>query len=285
MHINYLQRCNAYGESYRISYTGWGNPESQRKLLYLHGLNRNGRDCDYLANALIKEDYYIIAPDLPGRGNSSYLTDHRGYTLAANLADIIAVLDHWQLAQVDLVGNSLGGILGMHLAAMPTSPIKKLILVDIGAEVEMSGIARIASYNSHQPTFANLAAISAYLQQLSVGDGIYDPQVWQNMLLNSCQKNSHGYWELKRDLALATTFSTKLPHLNKLQFWEEWHRNQAPTLVIHGAQSDLLLVNTLLKMQEIHPQTEILSVADAGHSPYLYRQEHLQAICQFLTKL
>ena len=280
---NYLHRQNQYGESYRISYSAWGNPNASRSLVCVHGLNRNSRDFDFVADYLLNcDDYFIIAPDLPGRGNSDYLQDPRGYNLESSVADLIAVLMHLALPNPDFIGVSFGGILGMILASMPQKWFHKLILSDIGAEVELAGIARIAAYSYEQPDFATFAAAGNYLRSLSSSDGIYAEAVWQHMLLNSLQKNSAGHWGIKRDVRLVQALAGEGLPAGNIKFWFYWEKIKLPTLIIHGQQSDLLSSATITKMMEGNPSTQLLTVLDAGHSPYLYREEQLKVIAEFL---
>lgn len=283
MHTNYIERVNQFEEKYRISYSAWGNPDAEKVLFCVHGLNRNSRDFDFVAAKMITHDYYVIAPDLPGRGNSDYLNDPRGYSLECNIADLNALLCQLQITKFDFLGVSLGGILGMMLASLPQNKIRKLVLSDIGAEVEFAGIARIAGYSVQQPDFATYSEACEYLRSLSLSDGIYQEEVWQHMFVNSFQKNHSGRFELKRDLRLATSLASTMNGSDNLEFWSFWERVIVPTLIIHGAHSDLLSTATLQKMQHQNPQTEILTVKDAGHSPYLYREEHLARIAQFIN--
>lgn len=283
MQTNYIERVNQFEEKYRISYSAWGNPDAEKVLLCVHGLNRNSRDFDFVAAKMITHDYYVIAPDLPGRGNSDYLNDPRGYSLECNIADLNALLCQLQITKFDFLGVSLGGILGMMLASLPQNKVRKLVLSDIGAEVEFAGVARIAAYSVQQPDFATYSEACEYLRSLSSNDGIYQEEVWQHMFVNSFQKNHSGRFELKRDLRLATSLASTMNGSDNLEFWSFWERVVVPTLVIHGAHSDLLSTATLQKMHHQNPHTEVLTVKDAGHSPYLYREEHLARIAQFIN--
>lgn len=279
---NYIERTNQYNEKYRISYNSWGHPEAKRVLFCVHGLNRNSRDFDFIAEHMLSNDYYIIAPDLPGRGNSTYLGDYRGYSLESNIYDLLALIDLLELRNIDFLGVSLGGVLGMLLASLPHKPISKLILSDIGAEVESTGIGRIISYSIEQPDFATFAGGCDYLRSLSAGDGIFDEKIWQHMFINSLQRNFLKRWELKRDLKLAKSLIEGVSSGGNIKFWHEWQQISCACLIIHGQKSDLLTAATLNKMHETNPRLEVLAVADAGHAPYLYRKEHLDRIKQFL---
>lgn len=281
---HYICQTNQYGETYRISYNSWGHPESSRVLLCVHGLNRNSRDFDFIAENLLEHDYYIVAPDLPGRGNSDYLKDYRGYSLESNVADLQSIINQLELSNIDLVGVSLGGVLGMLLASLPDKSIRRLILDDVGAEIEMAGIARIANYSKEQPDFGTFVEACAYLEKHSCADGIYDEEILKHMCINSFHRNTAKRWELKRDVKLALCLTEGLAGQNNIQFWEQWARITVQTLIIYGEQSDLLTRETIKKMQQINSLTEVLTVPDAGHAPYLYRKEHLEKITRFLLQ-
>lgn len=282
LQTNYIQQTNQFGETYRISYSAWGNPEAEKVLLCIHGLNRNSRDFDFVARHLVDAGYYIVAPDLPGRGNSDYLKDFRGYNLECNVGDLLALIKQLALKNIDLVGVSLGGLLGMLLASLPHKPIRRLVLSDIGAEIEMAGVLRIAGYSKEQPDFATFGEACNYFRQNAVSDGIYDEAVWHHVCINSFQRNEANRWELKRDIKLALSLADGMIGKANIEFWQYWQQINAPTLVIHGEQSDILTMATIHKMQQINTLTEVLRVVDAGHSPYLYRLEHLKRISSFL---
>lgn len=279
---HFIERNNVFGEHYRISYSCWGNPEAAKSLLCLHGLNRNGRDFDYLAEYFLGLGYYIVAPDLPGRGNSSYLKDGRGYNLENSIADLLAIIVQLQLKNFDCIGTSLGGAMGMILASLPHNSINRLVMNDIGAEVELAGVARIAAYSGEELDFGSYSEACNYYRQYCVSDGIYDESVWQHMFASSFRQNRHQRWELKRDSKVAASLAHGMLDEGNINLWPYWHQITIPVLLVHGAKSDLLLDSTIGKMQHIHPDTSLLTVEDAGHSPYLYRPEHIKRIAQFL---
>ncbi len=284
MQTNFIQQTNQYGESYRISYNAWGDPAADKVLLCIHGLNRNSRDFDFLAEYMLQHGYYIVAPDLPGRGNSDYLNDYRGYNLESNLVDLCALISQLELTNIDLVGVSLGGLLGLFLAAYEHKPIRRLVLNDIGAEIEKAGVLRIAGYSKEQPDFASLAEAREYFQQNSLSDGIFDETIWQHVVMNSFHRNSAKRWELKRDVKIALSLADGLLGDGNIEFWQYWQAVTAPTLIIHGQKSDILTLATIHKMQQINLLTEVLSVDDAGHSPYLYRKAHFDRLAKFLLQ-
>jgi len=282
---HFIKRTNVYGENYHISYSAWGDPESEKTLLCLHGLNRNGRDFDYIAEYFTGLGYYVIAPDLPGRGNSSHLRDGRGYNLESSITDLLALINQLQLRKIDCIGTSLGGAMGMVLASLPSSNIQKLIMNDIGAEVELAGILRIEAYSGDNQDFGSYHEACEHYRQYCLSDGIYDESVWQHMLACTFQKNSNHRWELKRDSKVAASLAEGMLGGGNINLWSYWQKINIPVLLIHGLNSDLLLFPTIQKMQHTHQDMIVLTIEDAGHSPYLYRQEHIEQIAKFMVGL
>ncbi len=257
---------------------------NSKVLLCLPGLNRNGHDFTFLAEYLSQLGYYIIAPDLPGRGASSYLQDTRGYTLESNIADILQLLEQLQIEQFSVLGVSLGGIIAMCLAALPQLSIEKLVLSDIGAEIEPAGLSRIAAYHVQQPTFTSYVDASAYLRAITANEGIYNEQVWQHLFKHTLKINREGSWELNRDPQLGPSLLKALKEQTKLNFWQEWEKIKSPTLLIHGVHSDIVSGATLDTMQQINPFAERMTIKDAGHAPYIYRKFHIRRIANFLLR-
>jgi pimeloyl-ACP methyl ester carboxylesterase len=284
MQTNYLKQVNQFDESYQLCYHAWGNPEASAAILCLHGLNRNGRDFDYLASHLAERGYYVVAPDLPGRGNSSYLQDARGYSLEASAADIVALIQALNLPVTALIGTSFGGVISLMLASSNQVALRCLVLNDIGAEVELAGLQRIAKYSVEQPQFATYSEAAKYLGGLCQDDGITDSRVWQEMLLNSLQLNANRRWEIKRDLRLAEGLLPSLPGEGNLQLWGLWHKITLPGLILRGERSDILSATTLGKMCQTNLKAQAMEIPGAGHAPYLYQQSVLTSIGQFIDR-
>ena len=148
---------------HRIVYFEWGDPRNEHVLVCVHGLTRRGRDFDYLARAL-EDRFRVVCVDLPGRGASDWLPVAADYQPATYVADLAALIARLDVPQVDWLGVSLGGLIGMMLAAQPKSPLKRLILDDIGAFIGLEALQRIASYvgqDSGSPISPNSKPICA----------------------------------------------------------------------------------------------------------------------------
>lgn len=257
-----------------LAYAEWGRPEAP-PVLCVHGLTRQGRDFDRLARALAG-DFRVICPDLPGRGLSDWLSDPALYhpqTYVVALATLLATLPpdvHW-------VGTSLGGICGMILAAQSKTPIRKLVLNDIGPFIPGEAVARIREYMQPPPLFPDLAALEAHLRVIHAPFAVPDDAAWAEMARHSARALSGGV-TLHYDPAIAEPMGADQPV--DVDLWPFWQKIEAPVLTIRGALSDLLLAETLEEMER--GGSESLVLPDVGHAPSLMDEETIAAIGRFL---
>lgn len=264
-------------------YSAWGNPETCKKtLICIHGLNRNGRDWDYVGSHFAKNGYYVIAPDLVGRGNSDYLNDPMLYDVPYYVADILLMIKTLGLSNLNFIGTSLGGLIGLSIAVMDQNPFHKIVLNDIGAEIERSGLIRIAGYSGNQPEFDSYILAKDYLINVSRDFGDLPENVWEYYARHSLQKNSSGKYEMKRDVNLSKPFLAMPPSDKNIELWSYWEKVRIPALIIRGEHSDILSKNTIERMQHMHQKTETVQVEKAGHSPYLHSDAHMNFLHKFL---
>jgi len=257
----------------------WG-PRDGLPVICVHGLTRNGRDFDALAEALAAEGRRVICPDLPGRGASDWLPDPSLYTPAVYggaLSHLLAVVE----GPVDWVGTSLGGICGMGLAAMPGNPIRRLVLNDVGSVVPLAAIARIRDYLRETPSFADLAALEAYLRLVHAPFGALSDAAWRHLAETSARALRDGQLALHYDPAIATPFLAGEPEAVDLSF--AWGRVTAPTLVIRGAESDLLPAEIAREMAE-RPGVRLAEVPGCGHAPALMEAGQIALVAGFLAE-
>jgi len=279
--INYI-KCSNGTEAYRMSYTAWGKQVAGCKtLICVHGLNRNCRDFDFVAQHFVKLGYYVVALDIVGRGNSDYLVNWTGYSIPFYVNDVLHMIKTLKLENIDFIGTSMGGIIGMSIALLPNHPIRKLILNDIGAEVEILGLERIGAYSNTQPEFDTLEEAAKSLLAVSK-DFAVPPELEDFYVLTSFQKNNKGRYELKRDVNISKGSNPAMLKNKNMELWEIWKKINFDTLVIHGASSDILLPTTINRMKEINPKTQSVTVENAGHTPYLYSENHMQFLQKFL---
>lgn len=259
-----------------MAYTAWGDP-AKTPVVCVHGLTRQGRDFDRLARVLAA-DFHVICPDLPGRGRSDWMAGPALYqpqTYVTALGALLATLP----PSVYWVGTSLGGICGMVLAAQPKTPLKRLVLNDIGPLIPKAAIARIQEYMQPPPVLANLTELEALLRVILAPFGVPDDQAWAEMALHSSRRLADGRVTLHHDPAIGEAMLAEPPA--DVHLGEFWEKITIPTFVIRGALSDLLLPETLEAMEK--DGSESLIVPDVGHAPALMDAKTISAIHAFLA--
>ena len=129
---------------HRMAYWEWGDPANRDVLVCVHGLSRQGRDFDVLAQALV-DRYRVVCPDVVGRGESDRLADPAGYQIPTYVADMVTLVARLDVEQVDWVGTSMGGLIGMALGGLPNTPIRKMVLNEVGPHIEPVALQRIGA--------------------------------------------------------------------------------------------------------------------------------------------
>ena len=160
-----------------MAYWEWGDPANRHVLVCVHGLSRQGRDFDTLARALCA-DYRVVCPDVVGRGQSDWLADPTGYQIASYVADMVTLLARLDATSVHWVGTSMGGLIGLGLAALPKSPIERLVLNDVGPTIQADAIARIGTYLGAPIRWNSFEEAADYLWSISQGFGPHTREQW-----------------------------------------------------------------------------------------------------------
>jgi pimeloyl-ACP methyl ester carboxylesterase len=255
----------------------WGDRDNPRVLVCAHGLTRCGRDFDYLAERLA-DAYRVVCPDIAGRGRSDWLADKADYGYPQYCADLAAMLAAIGAESVDWVGTSMGGILGMILAAQPRTPVGKLVMNDVGCVVPRSALERIATYVGRDPAFESLEALEAAMRAVSPF-GRLTPAQWGHLAVHVARRDEAGRWRFRYDPGIAIPFkSVSLADVDLRPFWKAV---RGPVLVVRGAESDLLTPDIYGEMLQ-RPGTEGLVVPEAGHAPALMDASQVAAVRAFL---
>lgn len=265
---------------HRIAYSEWGAPGGERAAVCVHGLTRNGRDFDALAHAL-EDRYRVVCPDLPGRGKSHWFAVHSDYKLPVYLADMAGLIARLDVAQVDWVGTSLGGLLGIILAAQPNTPIRKLVVNDVGAFVDKAALIRIADYVGKDPLFADLDALESYLREVHAPFGNLSDAQWRHLAEHGARRDeAAGGWRLHYDPGIAAPF--KEDFSKDVDLWPLWEAIRCPVLIVRGADSDLLSHETAEEMLTRVPQAELIELPDVGHAPMLMDPAQIAVVRDWL---
>ncbi len=264
--------------------TCWGD-SSLPAIMMWHGLTRTGRDFDELAQELAK-DYYIICPDTIGRGLSQWSQQpEQEYVLPfyVELAkELLAVLG---VHSCIWVGTSMGGLIGMLLAAEENTPITALLVNDVGPELPREAIQRISDYVGIQPVFDNILQLEAWLKSVYVTFGDNSDAFWRRMAITSSRRLSDGRVTLHYDPAIAKGFSVPAEDEEQPTLWPQWQAIECPILVVRGETSDLLTQQQLDQMCLIRPNAQAVTLAGIGHAPTLVAAEQQQIIHNWLRGL
>jgi pimeloyl-ACP methyl ester carboxylesterase len=265
---------------HRMAYWEWAGPRADAPVLVcVHGLSRQGRDFDALARAM-SDRYRVICPDVAGRGHSDWLRQPAGYQVPAYVADMVALLARLDVEQVDWVGTSMGGLIGLGLAALPrpegvASPIRRLVLNDVGPAIRFEALQRIGTYLGKAPRFASVADGAAYLRSISTGFGPHTDEEW--LALSAPMFRPEGaQWRLHYDPAIALPFAAVTPELvaaGEAALWAAYDQLRCPTLLIRGAESDLLSAET----------ARLVELPGVGHAATLIHDDQVAIVREFLS--
>lgn len=264
---------------HRVAYVEWGEAAAPRTVLCVHGLTRNGRDFDRLASVL-SQRWRVVCPDVVGRGRSDWLADPAGYGYPQYLADMNALIARLEVASVDWVGTSMGGLIGMMLAAQPNSPIRRLVLNDVGPFIPKAALERIAAYVGLDPKFESVGELEAYLRKVHEPFGALTDSDWRHLALQGYRRLDNGQFGLVYDPGIAQAFQGKL---GDVELWPVWDAITCPVLVLRGARSDLLRPDTAAEMTRRGPKAEVVEIAEAGHAPALMSPEQITILRDWLA--
>jgi len=281
MEQNWFETPGPDGAALRLAYTEWGVASKQPAVLCVHGLTRNGRDFDALAAALAGERR-VICPDLVGRGKSDWLADPAGYANPAYVGHIVALLEHLGITQVDWIGTSMGGLIGMLAAVSPESPVRSLLLNDIGAVLPRAALERIGAYAGADPTFDDEAGLEAYLRETYAGFGPLTDEQWRHMAEISVRPKSDGRFGLAYDPAIGDAFKNAPPEAD-VELWELWDALRCPVMVLRGETSDVLPADAAAEMTRRGPRARLVEFAGVGHAPALMSDDQIAVVRDWLT--
>lgn len=270
---------------HQMAYWEWGQADNPRVLVCVHGLSRQGRDFDAVARRL-SDRYRVICPDVVGRGESDWLGDPRNYQLPQYVSDMVTLLARLGVSQVDWLGTSMGGLIGLALAAMPSSPVGRLILNDVGPTIEFVALQRIAGYLGRAPQFENCQQGAEYLRGISEGFGPHTDEQWLQ-LSRAMFKADGDRCRLHYDPRIGQGLAGLTPELAKAgeaQLWAAYDAVRCPTLLIRGTDSDLLSAATAQAMSLRGPRARVVEFAHVGHAPTLVTEDQIAVVEAFLEE-
>ena len=268
---------------HRMAWTEWGDAANPKVLVCVHGLSRQGRDFDTLAQAMAAE-YRVVCPDVVGRGRSDWLADPSGYAIPAYVADMVTLLARLNAGELHWVGTSMGGLIGMGLASLPNSPIKRLVLNDVGPRIEYEALERIAEYLGQPYRWATLDEAADALWAVSEGFGPHTREQWLALTRPQLVPDGDGF-KPHYDPAIAVPFRALTPQLasaGEAFLWQSYDRIQCPTLLLRGVESDLLSEQTAIDMTQRGPRAHLHRIDGVGHAPMLQQPDQVEAVRNFL---
>lgn len=276
-------QCLSAAGFHDMAYVEWGDPTNPRVLLCVHGLTRCGRDFDDLARAMCDE-YRVVCPDVVGRGRSGRLKDPRLYGIPQYCADMVTLLARLEASTLSWVGTSMGGLIGMALAAQEATPITRLVLNDVGPVVSAVSLARIGEYLGKAPRFASLEQAEGFVRLVAAPFGPLSDAQWRHLTVHTVRQAADGAFEFVYDPSIALAFQEAAAATGgkDLELWPMYDAIRCPTLLLRGAQSDLLNHETALAMSRRGPQATLVEFVGIGHAPVLMDEDQIAPVREFL---
>jgi len=268
---------------HRMAYWEWGEAANPHVVVCVHGLTRQGRDFDTLAQTLAPH-FRVVCPDVVGRGRSDWLPDPTGYQIPQYVADMVTLLARLNARTVDWVGTSMGGLIGLGLAAQPNAPLRRLVMNDVGPTIEPAALERIGRYVGQGGHWKTVDEAADAMWAVSQGFGPHTRAQWLALTEPLLKPDGDGY-ALRYDPAIAVPARAITPEIarqNEALLWAAWNCLALPTLLLRGADSDLLSAATAQAMTQRGPRARLVEFAGVGHAPTLVQPDQVAVVSEFL---
>lgn len=281
-------QCFSTSGLHQMAYKEWGEADNPRVLVCVHGVTRVADDFDNLAQSLCK-DYRVVCPDVVGRGRSGHLRNPQLYRIPQYVSDMVTllarVLANSERQSVDWFGTSMGGLIGMGLASLPDSPVGKLVLNDIGPTLDWAAIQRIGDYIAQDVRFPSFEAGAEFVKMVSATFGPHTEQEWHKLAADVLRQDKDGSWVRHYDMGLAQPFQSVTPESAKADeamLWAAYDAIRCPTLLVRGANSDLLSRETAQMMTQRGPRARLVEIPGVGHAPTFLHDDQIAIAKDFL---
>lgn len=295
--LNHVTCPDASG-GHRMAFWQWGDAAAPHVVVCAHGLSRQGRDFDVLAQALVQRaggKLRVVCPDVVGRGRSDWLKEPMGYQIPVYAGDMLAMLGQLQqqapVAKLDWVGTSMGGLIGMVVAGtggLPLpAPVRRLVLNDVGPAIQWQALERIGTYLGNTGRFDSVQQAADAMWAISTSFGPHTPQQWLALSQAMVRPLPEGGWTLHYDPAIAVPFRTVTAESaaqGEAALWQLYDNVKARTLVTRGAQSDLLSHATAQAMTQRGPKAVLVEFEGVGHAPTFVNPEQVEVVASFLLE-
>jgi pimeloyl-ACP methyl ester carboxylesterase len=274
-------QCASAAGLHRVAYLEWGDARNPDVLVCVHGLARCARDFDSLSRALCGR-LRVVCPDVAGRGDSDWLADPMLYAIPQYVADMVTLIARLDVERVHWVGTSMGGLIGMALAAQQDSPVAKLVLNDAGPVIAHAALERIGEYLGTDPRFPSVAAAEQVVRAISAPFGPHTDAEWRHLTEILLRRNADGSYRFHYDPRIAEPYRQEIPE-GDIEAWPTWDAVRCPTLVIRGAESDLLSRETAQAMTQRGPKAKLVELPGIGHAPTLMHEDQIAIVGEFLA--
>jgi cobalt-zinc-cadmium efflux system protein len=276
--------CTSPDSPHRMAYHAWGNPSNPKVLVCVHGLTRRGSDFKTLAEAM-SQDYYVVCPDVVGRGDSDRLQNPMLYAVPQYVADMATLVKQLGVKQVDWFGTSMGGLIGMVYASMPQNPIRRMLINDVGPRIEPEAIKRLGSYVGQAFSFANRADALQRLNEICASFGTHTPEEWE-IYNGPMLMQKEGLWVMHYDPDISVPFASVNPLMAKageMAMWHAFKQIHIPMLIVRGGESDLLSAKTVAEMCKLNPYIRSIEIPGVGHAPAFVKSEQVALANEFFS--
>lgn len=277
-------RCLSPAGLHRMAYKEWGDPANPRVLVCVHGVTRVSDDFDNMAMALC-DRFRVVCPDVVGRGRSEWLRDPQHYQVPQYVSDMITLLARLNAESVSWFGTSMGGLIGMGLASLKDSPVRKLVLNDVGPSLNPAALARIGEYVGKDVRFDTFDEAARYIQAISLPFGPHTDEEWRKLAADAVKQDKDGKWIMHYDPALAVPIKATTPELMQraeAMLWMAYDAIACPTLLVRGAESDLLTHETAQAMTARGPKPKLVEIPGVGHAPTFLHEDQIAHVKEFL---
>jgi pimeloyl-ACP methyl ester carboxylesterase len=267
-----------------LHYQTWGAPNVDRAVVLIHGLTANHMTWALLGPHLANAGHFVIAPDLRGRGLSG--KPPQGYGIAIHAGDLLALLDALNIREAHIVGHSLGAVIGMYLAAIHPTRVRKLVMIDAGGKIpEDTAQAIGASVARLGASYPSLDAYLGLMRQLPMITE-WTP-LWENYFRYDAETRPDGTVASRvpksaieeESLALALTRSEALPGLI--------HK---PTLLVRatvgllGPERGFILPREEAeRVRDVIAGCQLVEIADTNHYTVVTVPAFADAVSAFLA--
>ena len=278
-------QCLSPAGLHSMAYKEWGDAHNPNVLVCVHGLTRVSGDFDSLARNLC-DTYRVVCPDVVGRGRSSWLRDPRYYVVPQYVSDMVALLARLDAETVDWFGTSMGGLIGMGLASLPDNPVRKLLLNDVGPVLNPVALARIGDYLGRPVSFATFDEAAQYVMAISITFGPHSEGEWRKLAEDVLKQDKEGKWILHYDAGMAAPFKAVTPESAQRDaavLAATYDAIRCETLVVRGAESDLLTAEVAQSMTQRGPKARLVELPGVGHAPTFVHENQIAIAREFFV--